>query len=70
MPTPSHIVEALCEAARAPSSHRYSPFSGLKELREAICEFYKREFGVNLDPDREVVVLSGSNICSNSPALF
>ncbi|MDI3534587.1 MAG: L-glutamine---4-(methylsulfanyl)-2-oxobutanoate aminotransferase [Thermosediminibacterales bacterium] len=59
-PTPPHIVEVLCKAARDPSTHGYSPFSGLKELREAICVFYEREFGVKLDPDREVAILFGS----------
>ncbi len=57
--TPSHIVEALREAAHDPSNHRYPPFRGLAELREAICGFYLREYGGTLDPDREVAVLFG-----------
>ena len=57
--TPSHVVEALREAALDPSNHRYPPFRGLAELREAICGFYLREYGVTLDPDREVAVLFG-----------
>lgn len=57
--TPPHIVETLREAALDPSNHRYPPFRGLSELREAICGFYLQEYGVTLDPDREVAVLFG-----------
>jgi aminotransferase len=59
LPTPPHIVEALREAALDPSTHRYSPFSGLPELKEAVAGWYKREFDVDLDPETEVAILFG-----------
>jgi len=59
-PTPSHIVEALREAVLDPSLHKYSPFRGLAELKQAAAEFYKREYGVEVDPETEVAVLFGS----------
>lgn len=58
-PTPPHIVDALCEAARDPVNHRYGSFRGESYLREAICSYYEREFGVSLDPAREVAILFG-----------
>jgi len=60
LPTPPHIVERLCDAARDPANHRYPESDGLPELRRAIAEWYRRRFAVSLDPDREVVPLIGS----------
>ncbi|GIM44839.1 transaminase MtnE [Collibacillus ludicampi] len=59
LPTPPHIVEAMREAVLDPSTHRYSPFSGLPELKEAIAGWYKREYDVDLDPETEVAILFG-----------
>jgi aminotransferase len=59
LPTPPHIVEALKRAADDPKFHRYSPFRGYDFLKEAVAEFYLREYGVKLDPEREVAVLFG-----------
>lgn len=59
LPTPPHIVEALRRAALDPATHRYPPFSGLPPLKEAVAEFYQREYGVSLDPQHEVAVLFG-----------
>ncbi len=58
-PTPQHIVEALKVAAEKPAYHKYSPFRGQQFLKEAIVTFYKREYGVDLDPDKEVAILFG-----------
>lgn len=60
LPTPPHIVDRLCHAARDPRTHGYSPFSGLRSLREALARWYEYKFGVHLDPDREVAILFGS----------
>lgn len=60
LPTPGAIVESLREAVLDPATHRYSSFRGLRELREAICGYYRSEYGVTLDPDREVAVLCGA----------
>jgi LL-diaminopimelate aminotransferase len=60
LPTPPHIVEALREAAADPSTHRYPSYYGRPELREAVAAFYARRFGVQLDPETEVLPLIGS----------
>lgn len=60
LPTPPHIVEALKRAADDPATHRYPLFTGLPELKEAIAEFYKKEFDVDLAPEKEVAILYGS----------
>jgi len=60
MPTPSHVIDALCQAAREPANHRYPETDGLPDLRRAIARWYERRFDVSLDPDREVLPLIGS----------
>lgn len=59
MPTPPHIVEALQKAAKDPLNHKYPPFRGHGYLKEAAAAFYKREYGVELDPQREIAILFG-----------
>ncbi|MFE3575272.1 pyridoxal phosphate-dependent aminotransferase [Lysinibacillus sp. NPDC059133] len=61
-PTPSHIIKALQEAAENPQNHKYSPFRGIAELRQAAANFYKREYNVDIDPDTEVAILGGTKI--------
>lgn len=58
-PTPAHIVEALQKAAANPKYHKYSPFRGYSFLKEAVAAFYKREYGVTLNPEKEVAILFG-----------
>ncbi len=60
IPTPQHIVDKLSEAAQKPVNHRYSVSKGIPNLRKAICDWYKRGFDVNLNPDTEAVVTMGS----------
>ncbi|MBI5025142.1 MAG: alanine transaminase [Nitrospirae bacterium] len=60
LPTPQHIVAKLIEAAQNPKNHRYSASKGITQLRMAICEWYKRRFDVDLDPESEVVVTIGA----------
>ena len=55
MPTPKHIIDRLCEAARDPVNHRYPESAGLPELRRAIAEWYKRRFGVSFDAETEII---------------
>lgn len=59
-PTPPHIIDRLCEAARQPENHRYPESEGLPELRSTIADWYQQRFGVSLDPDTEVLPLIGS----------
>lgn len=60
MPTPPHIVEKLVEAVRKGSNHRYSQSIGIPNLRRAICNWYQRKFGVELDPATEALATIGS----------
>jgi len=59
-PTPAHIVEKLVEASRRNDTHRYSVSRGIPRLRRAICNWYKKRFDVDLDPDAEAIVTIGS----------
>lgn len=60
MPAPKHVIDKLCEAAKNPKNHRYSASKGITHLRMAICEWYKRRFNVDLDPETEAVATIGS----------
>src|SRR6201994_24866 len=57
---PPHVIEKLAEVARDPRAHRYSASKGIAGLRKAQAGYYARRFGVELDPDREVIVTLGS----------
>jgi len=59
-PTPPHIVAKLIEAVQKPANHRYSVSRGIYKLRLAICDWYRRRYGVELDADREAIVTIGS----------
>ncbi|WP_107924460.1 pyridoxal phosphate-dependent aminotransferase [Lysinibacillus parviboronicapiens] len=61
-PTPPHIIKALQQAAENPQHHKYSPFRGIAELRQAAADFYKREYNVDIDPNTEVAILGGTKI--------
>ncbi len=58
-PTPKHIVERLKLAADHPENHKYPPFRGKLELKKAAAEFYQREYGVLLNPEKEIAILFG-----------
>ena len=58
--TPQHIVDKLCEASQKAANHRYSASKGIPKLRLAICDWYWRRYGVELDPDQESVVTLGA----------
>jgi LL-diaminopimelate aminotransferase len=60
IPTPPHIIDRLCQAARDPRNHRYPETDGLPELRRAIARWYERRFGVTMDPAKEILPLIGS----------
>jgi LL-diaminopimelate aminotransferase len=60
LPTPDFVIEELANAARDPSTHRYPSYFGLPSFRRAIADFYRRRFGVELDPDTQVLPLIGS----------
>src|SRR5271168_1747121 len=60
LPSPDVAVEKLAEAARNPRNHRYSASRGIPKIRQAITHLYLRKFGVDLDPDTEVVTTIGA----------
>ncbi len=60
MPPSEQTIDRLCEVARQPNAHGYQPTMGTPELRQAMAGFYKRFYGVDLDPAREVLPLIGS----------
>lgn len=61
-PTPDFIVDAMQEQTAIPANHKYSQFRGDPELKRAAANFYQREYGVSLDPDKEIAILGGSKI--------
>lgn len=60
LPTPAFVVDRLIEESRKPANHRYSTYNGCQEFREAVVDFYKRRYDVDLDPDSEVLAVIGS----------
>jgi len=60
LPPPAHIIDKLCEVAQKPSAHGYSASKGIPGVRKAQANYYARRFGVELDPDTEVVMTMGS----------
>jgi LL-diaminopimelate aminotransferase len=60
LPTPEHVVEAMREAIADPATHRYPSYYGSIEFRSAVAAWYGRRFGVELDPETEVMALIGS----------
>jgi alanine-synthesizing transaminase len=60
LPPPQHVIDKLCEVASKPDAHGYSQSKGIPGLRKAQANYYGRRFGVELDPEREVVVTMGS----------
>jgi len=60
LPPPQHVIDKLCEVAMKPDAHGYSQSKGLPGLRRAEANYYQRRWGVEVDPDTEVVVTLGS----------
>jgi alanine-synthesizing transaminase len=60
LPSPPIAVEKLTEAAHNPRNHRYSSSRGIPKLREAIAQRYVNQYGVKLDPDRNVIATIGA----------
>jgi LL-diaminopimelate aminotransferase len=59
-PTPTHIIKALNKAAYVPANHRYALDQGMPALRQAIASWYKRHFGILLNPETEILPVIGS----------
>ena len=59
-PAPEHVIAKLVEAANRRDTHRYSMSRGIPRLRKSICDWYKRRYDVDLNPETETIVTLGS----------
>lgn len=59
-PTPGHIVERMRTAVKNPAHHRYPSYAGMISFRKSVADWYRKRFGVSLDPAKEVLPLIGS----------
>ncbi|MDM5299805.1 aminotransferase class I/II-fold pyridoxal phosphate-dependent enzyme [Bacillus pumilus] len=59
LPTPAHIVSALQDSADTLQFQQYAPFRGFDFFKHAIVDFYYREFGAVIDPDKEIALFNG-----------
>ena len=59
-PTPQHIVDKLCESAQETRNHRYSSSRGIFNLRREVSWYYERRFGVQFNPEDEVISVIGT----------
>ena len=60
LPPPQHVIDKLCEVAMKPDAHGYSASKGIPGVRKAQANYYARRFGVEVDPETEVVMTMGS----------
>lgn len=60
LPTPDFIIDRLVDESRLPANHCYSGYSGCAEFREAVADYYKRRYQVELDPESEILAVIGS----------
>ncbi|WP_028784504.1 LL-diaminopimelate aminotransferase [Thalassobacillus devorans] len=60
LPTPSFIIDRLAAEVQKPENHLYSSYNGCREFRQAVADFYKKTYQVELDPEAEVLALIGS----------
>ncbi|MED1202331.1 LL-diaminopimelate aminotransferase [Heyndrickxia acidicola] len=72
LPTPDFIVKRLIDELKDPENFKYSGYSGCQEFREAVADYYKKQYQVKLDPDKEILTLVGSKegIAHIVPALI
>lgn len=61
-PTPDYIIQSLQKWAANPQTHKYSPFQGLPEFKQAAADFYQEKYSAKFDPQTEVAILGGSKI--------
>jgi len=60
LPAPDSIVQAMCEASKVNDNQKYSSSAGEKDLRVAVAQWYKRRYGLDIDPDTQVCITIGS----------
>ena len=61
MPTPAHIVDRLCDTVKHhKNTHRYPQAKGMPKFRKTVSDWMAKRFGVNMDPENEILALIGS----------
>lgn len=60
LPTDSLVLDAIAQSLPDPSTHGYLLFSGTQRFRQTVAQWYERKFGLEVDPDTEVLTLIGS----------
>jgi LL-diaminopimelate aminotransferase len=60
LPTPKHIINSLCKAAKNPKYHQYPPYEGFKDYRQACSDWFFNRFGERFDANTEVLAMIGS----------
>ncbi|MGQ9708046.1 MAG: aminotransferase class I/II-fold pyridoxal phosphate-dependent enzyme [bacterium] len=60
LPPPRQLLAAFRTALKKPDNHRYPTYAGKLALRRVVSRWYKKRFGVQLDPENEVIILIGS----------
>ena len=60
LPPPQEVVDALHNSMSHPTAHKYQSYQGIPELREAIADFYQKQYNVALNPEHEILPLLGS----------
>jgi len=60
--TAATVVATLQEAVTQPENHEYPSFWGKLAVRQAIADFYQRQYGVELDPDSDIAIFQGAHI--------
>lgn len=60
LPPPQEVVDALHNSMSHPTAHKYQSYQGIPALREAIANFYQKQYGVTLNPENEILPLLGS----------
>jgi LL-diaminopimelate aminotransferase len=63
LPTPAGTVETMTAAIRDPATHQYPSNRGTATFREAVAAFYAERFGVEIDPETQVVPAMGGKEC-------
>ena len=60
IPPPPQVIETLVDALKHPENHRYPSFEGAPDFKDAVAGWCQQQYGINIDPEHEVVTLIGS----------
>ena len=60
IPPPPKVISALVDSLKNPENHRYPSFEGAPEFKSAVATWCKKQYGIDVDPEHEVVTLIGS----------